>query len=136
MPHVVVEYSANLEPAIDIAALVREVHGAVLASGVFELGAVRTRAERRDVFVIADGDPDNGFVHVDLRIAPGRDAVTRKRVAQGVLDAVATATREVFARSGLGISVELREIDNTAALRLNNLHERMTAKGLGKRAAP
>jgi 5-carboxymethyl-2-hydroxymuconate isomerase len=52
-----------------------------------------------------------------------------------VLAAVADATREVFARTGLGLSVEVREIDNTAALRLNNLHDRMAAKGLGKKAA-
>jgi 5-carboxymethyl-2-hydroxymuconate isomerase len=77
MPHIVVEYSANLEKSIDIRALVRRVHEAVLASGVFELGAVRTRAERREVYEIADGDPDNGFIHVGLSIAPGRDAATR-----------------------------------------------------------
>ena len=135
MPHIVVEYSANLEAAVDIPKLLRDVHEAVLASGVFEIGAVRTRAERRDFFVIADGDPDNGFVHVELSIAPGRDGPTRQRVAKGVLDTVAAATRDVFARSGVGLSVEVREIDSTAALRLNNLHERMATKGLGKRAA-
>ncbi len=128
MPHIVVEYSANLEPDVDIPALIRDVHSAVLASGVFEPGAVRTRAERRDVFVVADGDPGNGFVHVDLRIAPGRDPATRKRVAQAVLDVVAAATRDVFARAGLGLSVEVREIDNAAAVRLNNLHQRLAAK--------
>jgi 5-carboxymethyl-2-hydroxymuconate isomerase len=135
MPHIVVEYSANLEKDLDIAGLVDKVHEAVLASGVFELGAVRTRAERRDVYRIADGDPDNGFVHVDLRIAPGRDGATRKRVAEAVLDVVASATRQIFARSGLGLSVEVREIDNSAAVRLNNLHERMAAKGAARRAA-
>ncbi len=135
MPHIVVEYSANLEPAIDVPELLRNVHDAVLDSGVFQIGAVRTRAERRDLWVIADGDPANSFVHVELRMAPGRDAATRKRVADAVLAALAAATRDVFARVGMGLSVEVREIDNTASVRLNNLHERMAAKGLAKQAA-
>jgi 5-carboxymethyl-2-hydroxymuconate isomerase len=135
MPHVVVEYSANLDSSIDIHKLVRDIHEAVLGSGVFEMGAVRTRAERRDTFIVADGDPENGFVHVELRIAPGRDGPTRKDVARRVLDTLAAATREVFARTGLGLSVEVREIDYTAALRLNNLHERLAAKGKAHRTA-
>jgi 5-carboxymethyl-2-hydroxymuconate isomerase len=133
MPHVVVEYSANLETSINVQKLLRDIHETVLNSGVFELGAVRTRAARHEAFVIADGDPANSFVHVELRVAPGRDAPTRKDVAKRVLDTLAAATREVFASRGLGLSVEVREIDYTAAVRLNNLHERMAAKGKAKR---
>ena len=128
MPHIVVEYSRNLEVRLDIRALVENVHAAVLSTRVFDLGAVRTRAEPRNLYVIADGDPDNGFVHVAMHIAPGRDGDTRKRVAQTILDAVAAATQDVYERYGLGLSVEVREIDNSGAVRLNNLHERMTAK--------
>ena len=128
MPHVTVEYSTNLEARIDVPGLVRDVHRAVADSGVFELGAIRTRAEPRSLYVVADGDPDNGFVHVYLNVAPGRSAETRRRVAQAVLDVVAAATREVFRQHGLGLSVEVREIDNAAAVRLNNLHARMQAK--------
>jgi 5-carboxymethyl-2-hydroxymuconate isomerase len=134
MPHVVVEYSANLEESLDVRSLIGKIHDAVLASGVFKIGAVRTRGERRDAYVIADGDPANAFVHVDLRVAPGRDTTTRKRVAQGVFDAVVAETRDVFALRGLALSVEVHEIDNDTSLRLNNLHERLAAKGIEKRA--
>ena len=127
MPHIRVEYSANLEQDADIRALVDQVHAAVLKTGVFELGAVRTRAVRRDVYRIADGDPGNVFVHVDASIAPGRDAATRKRVAQAILDTIAAATCTIAATRGVALSVEIREIDNSAALRLNNLHERLRA---------
>ena len=128
MPHIIVEYSRNLEARLDIRALIENVHAAVLSTRVFDLGAVRTRAEPRDLYVIADGDPDNGFIHVAMHIAPGRDANTRKRVAQTILDAIAAATRDVYERYGLGLSVEVREIENSGAVRLNNLHERIMAK--------
>jgi 5-carboxymethyl-2-hydroxymuconate isomerase len=128
MPHITVEYSANIEPAVDPRRLIDAVHDAVLRTGVFELGAVRTRAERRDIYRIADGDPGNAFIHVTAHIAPGRDADTRKRVAQAILDTVSAASRDIAARRGLALSVEVSEIDNSAALRQNNLHERMRAK--------
>jgi 5-carboxymethyl-2-hydroxymuconate isomerase len=136
MPHFTVEYSANLEPEIAPRRLVEAVHTAVLASGVFELAALRTRAERRDVFMIADGDPQNAFVAVVGRVGPGRSAADRMRVAQGVMDALAAETKAVFATRGLALSVELAEIDNDAAVRKNNLHTRLkTEAGPPKGAA-
>ena len=114
MPHVVVEYSANLEEQLDIRPLLKKIHDAVLASGVFKVSAVRTRAERREVYVIADGDPDNAFIHVDVRMGPGRDAATRMSISQGVLDTIVAETREVFARTGLGL--------DRKSTRLNSSH--------------
>jgi 5-carboxymethyl-2-hydroxymuconate isomerase len=128
MPHIVVEYSSNLEERLDMVQLVKAVHATVLSSKVFEVGAVRTRAAARDNYVIADGDPDHAFIHIEMVIAPGRDDATRKRVSQGILDVVAKATKEIYARRGLALSVNIREIDNASATRLNNLHERMAAK--------
>lgn len=128
MPHITVEYSTNLDKRLPMRELIEKIHAAVLASGAFELGAVRTRAIPQSLYVVADGDPDNGFIHVDMRIGPGRDAETKKRVAQAILDALRDETKEDMTRHGLGISIEIREIDYTAALKLNNLHERMKAK--------
>ena len=41
MPHLTVEYSANLDDQIDIQKLVEAVHQAALRTGVFEVAAVR-----------------------------------------------------------------------------------------------
>ena len=50
MPHLIVEYSANLERDVDIPRLVAAVHAAALETGVFPIGGIRTRAERRDIY--------------------------------------------------------------------------------------
>ena len=71
MPHLIVEYSANLEPALDIATLVEALHEAALETGVFPIGGMRTRAARRDLYRIADGHADNAFIHVQARIGAG-----------------------------------------------------------------
>ena len=128
MPHITVEYSANLEPDLDPARLVATLHRTALDTGVFPLAGLRTRAERRDVFTVADGDPTHGFVAILVRIGEGRDGETRKRVAGAIMSALEAETAELFRTRGLALSVEVGEIDGTASLKTNNLHERIARK--------
>jgi 5-carboxymethyl-2-hydroxymuconate isomerase len=135
VPHITVEYSANLEPAVSIAKLVEDVHRAVLATGTFKLGAVRTRAERRDLFVIADGDPQNAFINVIARIGRGRPPEKRRGLAEAIMAVLDQETATLAASRGLALSVYVEEIDEDGALRKNNLHARMEQKAaLGKTA--
>ncbi len=123
MPHITVEYSANLEAQVSPRRLVDAIHRAALATGVFPIGGLRTRAERRDVYAVADGDPDNAFVAVVARVGEGRDPATRKRVAAALMAVLEAETAEAFRSCGLGLTVEVQEIDGTASLKTNNLHE-------------
>lgn len=136
MPHVIVEYSANLESQVSIRDLVDALHRAALETGVFPIGGLRTRAERRDIYAVADGDPENAFVAVLARIGQGRDGATRARVAQELMHVLEAGTAEAFRTRGLGLTVEVQEIDGTASLKTNNLHQRMAAKAAGTEDAP
>jgi 5-carboxymethyl-2-hydroxymuconate isomerase len=86
MPHVVVEYSANLRQRVDVPRLLRTVHDAALATGIFPLGGIRTRAEERTDCVVADGHSDNVSVHVTLRVGHGRNLDARRQVDQRVVE--------------------------------------------------
>ncbi len=125
MPHIVVEYSSNLEADVPPRRLVDALHQAALQTGVFPLGGLRTRAERRDIYAVADGNPDNAFVAVVARIGKGRDPETRRRVATELMAALEAETAQAFRTRGLGLTVEVQEIDDTASLKTNNLHERL-----------
>ncbi len=125
MPHITVEYSANLETQVSPRRLVDMIHRAALATRVFPIGGLRTRAERRDVYAVADGDPNNAFVAVIARVGEGRDAATRERVAAALMAVLEAETAEAFRSRGLGLTVEVQEIDGTASLKTNNLHERI-----------
>ncbi|MBV8850344.1 MAG: 5-carboxymethyl-2-hydroxymuconate isomerase [Methylobacteriaceae bacterium] len=128
MPHITVEYSANLDTAMPIASLIEDVHQAVLATGICKLGAVRTRAARRDVYVIADGDPENAFINVVARIGRGRPPEKRRALAEAIMTALDSKTAALAASRGLALSVYVEEIDEDGALRKNNLHARMEQK--------
>lgn len=128
MPHVIVEYSANLEEDVSPRELIDRVHATIVASGVFPIGGVRTRAERRDVYAVADRDPANAFCAILIRIGRGRDEETRRRVSQAVLATLADMTADAFRKRGLSLSVEIQEIDEAGASRKNNLHERLKGR--------
>lgn len=125
MPHITIEYSANLDHAFDIADLVRQMHDSALTTGVFELGGLRTRVARRDVYRIADGHPDNTFVHVVVNIGYGRDLDTRRRMAETLFKTLNGFLDPVYARLPLAISLEVTEIDPVLTFKRNNIHERL-----------
>ena len=128
MPHLIVEYSANLEGRVDIARLVKAVHAAALETGVFPIGGTRTRAERRDVYAIADEHADNAFVHVQARIGQGRTPEVRQKAADHIFAAVKHATAHAFASGPLGLTLEIVEIDPVGSMKHNNLHEMVEAR--------
>ena len=122
MPHLIIDYSANLDADLDIATLVKAVHHAALSTGVFPIGGCRTRVARRDVFVIGDGHPDNRFIHVQARIGSGRTADIRAAAAEKIFECLKRETAHVFARAPLGLSMEIIEMDPVGAMKHNNLH--------------
>jgi len=128
MPHVIVEYSSNIRGRIGVEDLVKRVHEAALGTGVFPIGGIRTRAAERSCYRIADGDPDNAFVHVMLRIRHGRDLETRRRAGEEVFREVCACLEPLFESSPLGISLEVQEIDPELSFKKNNLHEYVDAR--------
>ncbi|MCP5371754.1 MAG: 5-carboxymethyl-2-hydroxymuconate Delta-isomerase [Hyphomicrobiales bacterium] len=123
MPHVIIEHSANITGTMDLDGLIARLHAAALETGVFPLGGLRTRAAERTRYRIADGHPDNGFVHVTLRMGHGRDPATKRAAAEHVFAALCDHLEPLFRTSPLGISLEVQEIDPDLSFKHNNLHD-------------
>jgi 5-carboxymethyl-2-hydroxymuconate isomerase len=123
MPHLNIEYSANLGEALDIQALVDRIHETALETGIFPLGGVRTRAEARTHYRIANGNPDAGYIHMIVRIGSGRDTDTRKAAGEKIFGALCDFTDQLYQSRPLALSFELHEIPPDMAWRKNNLHD-------------
>jgi 5-carboxymethyl-2-hydroxymuconate isomerase len=123
MPHLNIEYSANLEEVLDVQALVDTIHQTALETGIFPLGGVRTRAEARKHYRIANGDPRAGYVHMMVRIGSGRDLETRRNAGDRIFAALCAFTEAIYESRPLALSFELHEIPPELAWRKNNLHE-------------
>jgi 5-carboxymethyl-2-hydroxymuconate isomerase len=134
MPHLIVEYSANLESVLDIPRLLSALHAAAVETGVFPVGGIRVRAARRDLYVIADGHPDNAFIHVQARIGIGRAPEVREKAAGHIFARLKAETEAVFARRPLGLSLEVIEIDPVGSLKHNNMHETVAARATASKS--
>ena len=131
MPHIIAEYSANLEDRLDVQALVDDLHQAAIDSAVAELVAIRSRAVRREHFRVADGKPANGFVHITARLRRGRTPEQRKTLGQLLLAAADKRLASVYPSHPIGLTVEVHEIDPDMTFRRNTLRERAQSTTLG-----
>lgn len=124
MPHFILEYSANLEDEIQIPALFKKLHETAIGSGVFPIGGIRSRAVRCEHYRISDGDPEQGFVHLTLKMGHGRDLETRKSTGEKIFETFTSHLQPVYERWYMGISFEMVELHPDLNFKQNNIHQR------------
>lgn len=128
MPHLTVEYSANLENRTDLDAFCRALHAAMLASGLFELGAIRVRALRADHYAVANLLPENTFAALGLRIGAGRTVADKKRAGEVIFKAATDALAPLFTTPHFALTLEIIEIDPAFSWKQNAIHPRLPAE--------
>lgn len=111
VPHIQIDYSANMEARLDMAGLCRALRDAAAATGVFPLAGIRARASACNHAVIADGDPAHGFIDIALRLRAGRSMEEKRRATAAIFAAAEAFCAEDMARHSLALSLELRDID-------------------------
>jgi len=74
MPHLIIQYSGNLDDTLKVDKLCEALHQVMLDSGVFPLAGIRVRAFRCDHAEIADRLAENSFVDMVIRMGEGRAA--------------------------------------------------------------
>lgn len=127
MPHLTLEYSANLDAQVDFDALCRALLATLLESGLVEPGAPRVRALRCATYAIADDDEQNGFIDMSLRLGAGRSPEDKRRLGDALIEAARAHLASLLARPHFALSLELREIDPDLSWKLNTMHARLRA---------
>ncbi|WP_054309605.1 5-carboxymethyl-2-hydroxymuconate Delta-isomerase [Mesorhizobium sp. 1M-11] len=128
MPHMAIEYSANLDETVDIQGLCTLVADTILETGLFEIGAIRVRAFRAEAYAIADRLPQNGFIDMNFRIGKGRSAEEKKRTGEAIFAAVSQRLAPLFTTPHFALSLEIREIDAELSWKKNAIHPRLRGK--------
>lgn len=111
MPHFHIDYSANLETAVDFKSLCSVLRLAAIETGVFPLAGVRVRASPCPHFSIADGDPQHGFIDISVRLRAGRPLELRKAATDTVFAAAEAFLAPVIKQQSIALSLEMRNID-------------------------
>ncbi|UVC08004.1 5-carboxymethyl-2-hydroxymuconate Delta-isomerase [Rhizobium sp. TH2] len=128
MPHFTMEYSANLDDAVDFQALCKAVHETIIASGLFELGALRVRALRAEAYAVADMLPENGFIDMSFRIGKGRSEAEKRETGEAIFATVTRFLTPLFETPHFALTLEIREIDPDLSWKKNAIHPRIRQK--------
>lgn len=111
MPHVMVEYSGNLEDRLDMAAFCEMLRRTAADIDALPTPGIRVRAFKADHMAMADGDPKHGFIDMSLRLRGGRSEDVKQDIANRLFDAARTFVADDMAQNSLALSLEIRDID-------------------------
>ena len=129
MPHLIIEHSSNIEKELNLPQLVSCLHSTTSGVKDFPAAGLRTRIAKREVFCIADGHPDNSFVHVTLRIRHGRSMEIKKNAAEVIFESLTNYLDFLLKKRPLAISFEIQEIDPELSFRKGNIREHLKLRG-------
>jgi len=111
MPHIALDYSANLEQLVDMPALCDQLRITAIETGVFPLAGVRVRAFSATHTSIADGNEQHAYLDISVRLRAGRDLDTRKAATQAIFSAAEELLRLAMQQHSIALSLEMRDID-------------------------
>lgn len=133
MPHVVLEYTANLKADGAIPQLLRKINQTMQAqNGVFPLGGIRSRALELSDYCMADDEEDYAFVHITITIGAGRSQIQRQQAGDAVFETVKDHFAELYAQRYLALSMCLNEFNELGTWKHNNVHARFQQKAGGQ----
>ena len=128
MPHLVILYTANLEPETDMTALCRTLADTMLGvqdengRQVFPTGGTRVLAYPAAHCAVADGKQDYAFVYLNVRMALGRSPQVHKRLGDALLMAAKAHFQPVFMQRHIGITLQIDEGREVFDAKHSNLH--------------
>jgi 5-carboxymethyl-2-hydroxymuconate isomerase len=128
MPHVVIQYSANLEADAAIGALCKTLAAIIVVqrdgagAPVFPIGGTRVLAYPTPHFAIADGADDRAFMYLNVRIASGRERALVTATGEALIAAVRSHFAKIFASRPVGITLQIDEGAPVFDAKHSNLH--------------
>ena len=124
MAHFVLEYSDNLDQNdASIQALLSALHEAADATGLFPLKGLRSRAYCCSQYRMADGNPEHGFAHLEVKLGVGRSMEDRQSAADSFFKVFTDHFAEQVEQRGMAISFEMRELEPILKFNKNNVSD-------------
>lgn len=123
MPHITLEYSPNLESALDMHALCVVLKDAAAETGVFPPAGIRVRAIACTHVVIADGDPRHGFIDIHVRLRAGRTQEAKTAATDAIFAAATDFTSAHMTAHPFMLSLEMRDIDADLSRKTSSIRD-------------
>lgn len=108
MPHIILEYSQNMGPDLDLPEIISDLHNSLAVQGV-DKARIKTRAIPLLHSVVGAHEANDGqMAHVTLLLLEGRDIPTRQAYGKALHDALSAAVKTDFPECA--VTLEVREM--------------------------
>ena len=121
MPHLIVEYSENLENALDMGAFCECLRVAACGVETFPNAGVRVRAFSTKHYAIADGNSAHAFIDISVRLRAGRPQDVKEAAVAVLFAAAKDFVAPYMETHPLALSLEMRDIDPTLSPKTGNI---------------
>ena len=125
MPHFHIEYSANLETVVDMAAFCETIRSTAASIETFPMPGIRVRAMRVDHVAMADGNEKHGFIDLIIRLREGRSDAVKK----DALDRIFTAMEQFIApfmdSNSVALSAEIVDISDIFSAKTGTVRDHL-----------
>jgi 5-carboxymethyl-2-hydroxymuconate isomerase len=132
MPHLNIQYTANLDALTDMGQLCNTLAATLVAlraedgaAPLFPVAGTRVMAWPAPHFAVADGQPGRAFIYINLLITPGRSEALKKRAGDALLAAASAHLDPVFAQHAVGLTLHIDEAAPAYEGKRNNLATHM-----------
>ncbi len=110
MPQITLEYSANIIEKLSIIDILSSLNHLLVDLLPTQLDSCKGRAIQHDLYCLGDNNPQNSFVHLDLKILPGRTAEKLEETGCAIIQLLKEKFSESAQNKNLKISVEIGEL--------------------------
>lgn len=111
MPHIAIDYTANLANDLAPLALAQKLHDAARTLGVFPLNGLRTFARAVEEFQVGANAQNEAFINIQIRIAPGRPEELRQRIVDTLFATAEQTLATLLAKRPVGLQLEITEFE-------------------------
>jgi len=133
MPHLTLDYTANLDADADMGGLCTALAATLAAlrhdegGPLFPLAGTRVMARPAPHFAVADGRPARAFLYLNLLVTPGRSAAMIERAGQALLACCKAHLAPVFEAHAVGLTLHISEAMPLYEGKHNNLAAHLAA---------
>jgi len=138
MPHLVLQYSANLDAKMSMTQACRGLADTMLSikdeygKPVFPIGGVRVFAYPAPYFAVSDGGKsaqnvgesgDYGFIYLNLRMGRGRSEAAQQCVGKALTATAQTIFAPLLASGRVGLTLQIDVGPEVYDAKFGNIHE-------------
>ncbi|MBD9675788.1 5-carboxymethyl-2-hydroxymuconate Delta-isomerase [Pseudomonas sp. PDM18] len=113
MPHIAIDYTANLADDLAPLGLAQKLHEAAQSLGVFPINGLRTFARAIGEYQVGANTKNEAFINIQVRIAPGRPEELRQRIVDTLFATAEQTLAALIEKRPVGLQLEITEFDRS-----------------------